>query len=30
MAEFRKNIATIFSENDAFVSSHEYDNLAQV
>lgn len=30
MAEFRKNIATIFSENDAFVSSHEYDNLAEV
>ena len=30
MAEFRKNIATIFNENDAFVSSHEYDNLAQV
>ncbi|HXF63959.1 MAG TPA: DUF4838 domain-containing protein [Caldilineaceae bacterium] len=28
MAEFRKNIATIFNESDSFVSSHEYDNLA--
>jgi hypothetical protein len=28
MPEFRKNISTIFSEADSFVSSHEYDNLA--
>jgi hypothetical protein len=28
MAEFRKNIQTIFNESDEFVSSHEYDNLA--
>jgi hypothetical protein len=28
MAEFRKNISTIFNETDAFISSHEYDNLA--
>jgi hypothetical protein len=28
MHEFRKNIQTIFTENEDFVSSHEYDNLA--
>jgi hypothetical protein len=28
MAEFRKNISTIFNETDEFISSHQYDNLA--
>jgi hypothetical protein len=28
MAEFRKNISTIFNTTDNFISSHEYDNLA--